>query len=369
MTAASHRIKITQGLRRAWFWTVAVEWPRIGHWPLFLALLQSFPAMAEVEEVEIKGRGALYYTDDVAIFSATRRLSLNADPTQPALDDSLMGQGADGVFEPALQMSRSFSNDYGTTRLQALGDGYVFMDHTRFTHGTLRLEANHAFNPDTALKLGYYWSPDLYLGENWVRQPVPLLGAPQAEAESGPRASEVLTSHILSVRADQALTRTVRLQLLGRYGQRRYQPPFAERDLDFWTVGPHLEWTFTPELKWLIGYHFERGLADGRAMPWLADDVSYDNNYVSTEVEYELPERYQVTLGLHYEANDWLSRQPADPRYGTTETVYQGEVLVSHDLTDRTRLFGGFQYSVRSINTGASSIQNINVSLGVESSF
>ena len=317
--------------------------------------------------IEATGRGSLYYTDDVAIFSATRRLSLNADPTQPALDDRLMGQGADGVFETALKLSRQFVSDYGTTRLDATGDGFIFMTKTQFTHGTLRLQARHEFTEETALNFTYYFSPDLYLGENLVRQPVPALDL--AESVTGLTAPEVLTSNILSLRLDQALTRDIELQLLGRYGLRDYDPAFAERDLYLWTLGPHVEWTVMPELKWLVGYHFERGLADGRHQPWLADDVSYDNNFVSTELEWEFIERYQLTLGLHYEFNDWLSHQAADERYGTYENIYQGAVLLRHDLNDATRLYGGVQYSYRTVNTDYSDITNVNVSMVVEVKF
>ena len=182
-------------------------------------------------------------------------------------------------------------------------------------------------------------------------------------------ASKSLTSHIVSLRLDQALTRDLELQVLGRYGLRDYDPQFAQRDLTLWTLGPHLTWTVMPGLDWTVGYHFERGLADGRSQPWLADDVSYDNDFVSTELEYEFIENTALTVGLHYEINDWLSRQELDPRYGTAETVWQGEVLLNHDLSEMTRLFGGVQYSRRSINTDAASINNINVALGLQLSF
>jgi hypothetical protein len=339
--------------------------PGLRLWPLLL--VSPVLGAADTGGVEATARGSLYYTDDVAIFSASRRLSLNADPTQPALDDRLMGQGADGVFETALKLSRQFSSHYGTTRLDVTGDGFIFMTQTRFTHGTLRVQARHEFTEETALNFTYYFSPDLYLGENLVRQPIPVRNL--AESDMGLNAPEVVTSHIVSLRLDQALTDDLVLQVLGRYGLRDYDPAFAERDLYLWTLGPHLEWAMTPELKWLVGYHFERGLADGRYQPWLADDVSYDNNFVSTELEYEFIESYQLSLGLHYEVNDWLSQQEADERYGTYENVYQGEVLVRHNLNDATRLYGGVQYSYRTVNTDSSDIANVNVSMGVEVKF
>lgn len=321
------------------------------------------------EDWQARAWSTFYYTDDVALFSASRRLSLNADPTQPALDDRLTGQGSDGVFEPGLKLSRNFRTDFGTTRLEASGDGYVYLTRTQFTHGTLRLQAQQAFTDTTALNLIYYYSPDLYLGENLVRQPGLLPAAAEPDAEAGPLAPEVLTSNIVSLRLDQSLTSTLGFQLLARYGSRRYDPAFAQRDLDFWTLGPHLSWKPLAELTWLVGYHFERGLADGRRQPWLADDVSYDNNFVSTELEYEFAERNRLTLGLHYELNDWLSRQARDARYGTCENVYQGEILLSYDFSALTRLYGGVQYSSRSINTDDPAITNLNVAFGIRMDF
>ena len=339
---------------------------------VMLSLWPGAPARAEANEAPPEGWqgkawGTLYYTDDVAIFSASRRLSLNADPTQPALDDRLTGQGADGVYETGLKLAKTVTSDYGTTRLEAIGDGYIFMTRTRFTHGTLRVQAKQSFTDATALNLSYYFSPDLYLGENVVRQPIPEQGNPAPDA--GPIAAEVLTSQVMALRLDQRVTPDVEVQLLGRFGLRRYDPQFAERDLNFWTVGPHLDWRLTSALKWLVGYHFERGIADGRYQPQLADDVSYDNHFVSTELEYAFAERYQLTLGLHYELNDWLSRQMDDPRYGTAESVYQGELMLSHTFSPRTRLYGGVQYSNRSVNTDAPAINNVNVALGMQLMF
>jgi len=35
--------------------------------------------------------------------------------------------------------------------------------------------------------------------------------------------------------------------LLGRYGMRRYNEAFSERNINFWTVGPHVDWQCGPE--------------------------------------------------------------------------------------------------------------------------
>jgi len=36
------------------------------------------------EDWSLEGKGTLFYTTDAGLFSATRRLSLDGDPTQPA---------------------------------------------------------------------------------------------------------------------------------------------------------------------------------------------------------------------------------------------------------------------------------------------
>ena len=51
-------------------------------------------------EVGFDTQGILFYTDDVGVFSATRRLSRDGDPTQPAIDTRLTDKGSDVVFEP-----------------------------------------------------------------------------------------------------------------------------------------------------------------------------------------------------------------------------------------------------------------------------
>lgn len=85
------------------------------------------PGRADVfDGLTVQGQGILFYTDDVGIFSATRRLSRDGDPTQPALDSRLANQGSDVVFEPQLDIAKSFSNIYGTTTIDIRGQGFIF---------------------------------------------------------------------------------------------------------------------------------------------------------------------------------------------------------------------------------------------------
>ena len=333
-------------------------------------LVAAWPALAN--DWALTSHGTLYYTDDVAIFSATRRLTLDADPTQPALDNRLTGQGADGVFEPMVKVARAWDTAYGTSTFDVQGQGFVFFNQARYNQGTVQFQARQDFSPRTSLLFRYYLAPDLYLGDNVVR--VPGLDAEGEGRNPGGEepfelAAERVTSQIGSLRVQQQLTEGLNLRLLGRYGTRRYAEKFAQRDLDLWTLGPHLEWRIAEPVKLVLGYHYERGTAVGQALPELADDVSYNNNYASTELEIELPEELTFIAALHYERNRWTSGIEADERYGSIETVWQGEAILMWRMTEASKLYGGVQHSSRSENISTVTIPNTNVALGIQVRF
>jgi hypothetical protein len=309
-------------------------------------------------EITLRGRGVLFYTDDVGIFSATRRLSRDGDPTQPAIDAQLANQGSDVVFEPDLTLSTSRNNRWGTLTLNAQGQGFMYTDHARFNHGTLRLEALQAFSPETKLRLRFYYAPDLFLGDNENRQP----GATGLT-------EEVVSSYIWSARLERNLTPEFEVRLLTRYGLRRYNADFEQRNTDFWTIGPHLEWRVAPRVKVGVSYHYERGLADGRNQPQLKDDVSYVNHYGSADVEVELTKRVSFAAGFHYERNNWTSGIPGDERQGAHENILQGDAVVYYRLADKARVGFGVQRSSRKQSFESSAVTNTNVGFGIEATF
>jgi len=70
---------------------------------LVMAIVASTaPCLAEWT---VSAQGTLFYIDDVGLFSATRRLNLHGDPTQPAIDTTLTGKGSDMVFEPDVNVT------------------------------------------------------------------------------------------------------------------------------------------------------------------------------------------------------------------------------------------------------------------------
>ena len=309
-------------------------------------------------EVTIEGTGILFYTDDVGIFSATRRLSRDGDPTQPAIDSALVNQGSDVIFEPDVAIGKAFSTSWGRTDLSVRGQGFLYTDHERFSHGTIRLQAVQSFDEATRVRLRYYYAPNLFLGENEDRQP----GAEGLVPET-------VTSHIWSARFERDLTPDLEVRLFVRYGQRRYNQAFAQRDTDFWTVGPHLEWRVTHRVKLGLSYHFERGLADGRNEPQFEDDVSYINHYVSADLDFELAERLSLMAAVHYERNNWTSEIVGDERRGAHENVIQGDLLLVRQITDQVRVFVGVQRSNRRESFESEGVKNTNVGIGINGTF
>jgi len=308
--------------------------------------------------LNVEGTGILFYTDDVGIFSATRRLSRDGDPTQPAIDSQLTHKGSDVIFEPRLDVGKSFANRYGTTTVNVLGQGFIFADNTRFNQGSLRIQGVHELNAENRIRLRFSYVPDQFLGDNEERK-----------SGTGQIVAEKVTSYIWSARLERAITPELEVRLLGRYGLRRYNENFSERNTNFWTVGPHVEWKFMPRVKLGLSYHYERGLAEGRNQPQFEDDVSYDNHYVSADVDVELLEGLTLLAAFHYERNNWTSSLPGDERNGAHENVFQGELILVRRMTESTRAFVGVQRSNRKESFESDHVKNTNVGFGLNMVF
>lgn len=88
-----------------------------------------------------------------------------------------------------------------------------------------------ALSSITRVKPRYYYAPDQFIGVN-------------EEHQSGRRGivDERLSSHIWSSRVFHNVTPDLSVQILGRFGLRRYSEAFSERNASFWTVGAHVGW-------------------------------------------------------------------------------------------------------------------------------
>lgn len=220
------------------------------------------------------------------------------------------------------------------------------------------LQAVQSFSPETRVRLRYSYAPDQFLGNNEDRRP----GAPGLVEED-------LTSHIWSARIERNVTPDLEVKLLGRFGLRRYNDAFEQRDTNFWTIGPHLEWRMSPRVKFGLGYHYERGLADGRNQPELEDDVSYINHYFTTDLDVELTEHLSLLMAAHYERNIWTSALAGDERNGAHEDIFQGELILVQQVAERVRIFAGFQRASRKQSFESEVIKNTNVGVGVQATF
>jgi hypothetical protein len=324
-----------------------------------LASLWLLPQPSPAEEGWfLEGQGTLFYTDDVGLFSASRRLSRDGDPTQPAIDSKLTDQGSDMVFEPLANVTRRSTNNLGRLDLNVQGQGFVFTENPEFNHGTIRLQAIQDLSSSTRVQGRFYYAPNQFLGNNEERQS----GQHQLAAER-------VTSYIWSTRLIHDVTPDLSLRLLGRYGLRRYNDAFSERNTNFWTIGPHVDWRVAKKIKLGLSYHYERGLAQGRNQPQFEDDTSYINHYLSADVDVELTERLSLLTAFHFEHNIWTSSLAGDERNGAYENVYQGEMILTYRQTDSIQGFGQAQRSSRKESFESSSIKDTNVGIGLSAQF
>ena len=192
-----------------------------------------FPGMGGAEW-SLRGEGKVFYTNDVALFSASRRLDRLQDPTQPILDGDLAKQGDDMVFEPVAEVGKSFSLLGRKMEFSIKGQGFVYTDNPRFNHGTLGVTDTVHLSSATQLLLRYYYSPDLFLGKNEVRPLAEPGGDPPRDKD------ENVTTHFGMALLSQRVRENLTVFLLGRYGIRRYNDAFQQRDMDFWTIGSHM---------------------------------------------------------------------------------------------------------------------------------
>ncbi len=325
----------------------------------FLLFLINVSPSPTYGEWLIMGETGVFYTDDAALFSGTRRLTRNQDPTQPVIDGFLAEQGEDIVLEGMAQIGRRFSLGGRTTQVGIRAQGFFFTDHTEFNHGSLGLQATHDLTPQTQVFVRYFWGPNLFLGENEER--------PLEESGTGPPslADEELTTHYWAGGIGQDIPgiEDLKLILFGRYGMREYDKPFTHRDTNFWTIGTHVEFAATPMVDLALGYHYERGLADGRNEPDLRDDLSYYNHFVTGELELEVTEYLNLQMAIHYEFNGWTTGFNEDERHGEHENIVQGDLVVQYRHTETLTLTAGFQgaYRKESFEEG---LRNLNAWVG-----
>jgi hypothetical protein len=316
-----------------------------------LLLLIGFHAKAEWSG---EANSHMFYTDDVALFSVSQRLSLKDDPTQPMVDRP--GQGGDFVYEPGFDLHWITLNHFGEFQVNASAAAYVFFERTQFNHGLFEIQAVQEFKTGTKLAFAYNVIPDLFLGQNEFM----LRNGGLIEQD------EALANHFWTLHLDQTVNDKLTLRLLSRYGIRRYDAPFQHRDTNFWTLGPHIEWEILPNVELLTGYHYERGSASQHKASHFPDDVSYVNHYASAELKVNFAPKWTAMLIFDFEKNDFTTRTRIDDHYGAAESVYQGELELLYELTEKAVLTMGWQHGQRRLNTEDITIRNNNIWVGID---
>ncbi|MDR4465544.1 MAG: hypothetical protein MRJ66_14860, partial [Nitrospira sp.] len=135
----------------------------------FLLAIFSLGGLSEaLAEWSVTASGNVFYTDDVALFSATRRSGLDGDPSQPVLDVTRTGLGSDMVFEPGFLIANSITTGLGRTDFSIKPQGFIFAVNPEWSQASVALEVLHSFTPNTALRVRYFVAPDQLLGNSEV---------------------------------------------------------------------------------------------------------------------------------------------------------------------------------------------------------
>jgi hypothetical protein len=296
------------------------------------------------------------YTNDVFQFSAARRLALSEDPSQPTVTP--LDRPQDMIWEPSLESIRTSASPFGQTELSIRGVGSIYTDHPIFNHGNYYLRLAQTLGPDTTLRLRYRYNPNLFLGPNFSRQtPTPTIQ------------EERVTSHAWRLEIDRRLATSWMATLIARYGLRLYNPAFAERDTRLWSLGPGIAWQARPWATVMLAYLYERGLADGRNQPQLADDISYRQHFISASNELQLPARLSLKLEYIFRVTDFTTVLAGDPNRGRVDYTHQGIAELRYQLTRATLVTLGYQKTERSSNRATAGFNTTNVSAGVRYAF
>lgn len=322
---------------------------------LLTASVLLLPAGAAAADWSAIAESKVFYTNDVFVFSAARRLAVHEDPTQPTKVET--GKPQDAVWEPSLEVARK-SSGHLPTEVSFKGQGFIYTNNPIFNHGTYRLQVKQALAPDTSLLLRYRYSPNLFLG-------------PNNERRSGQRLveEERVTSHVWRAELERWLSPEWGATLVGRYGLRFFNEPFAERDLHFWTLGPQVHYRPNDRLAFTLSYLYERGLADGGRQPQFNDDTSYQNHFVSLLTQVRVTDPVTLVLTYAYQRNDYTSSFTADSNYGRQDNTQQGIAEVRYALTDRATLSVGVQRTQRDSNRSAAAFEDTNAWLGAQYRF
>ena len=296
------------------------------------------------------------YTDNVSELSATRRLALSEDPSQPAVVP--LRNPKDVVWEPSIDVRHRSQNGLGPAEISLKAAGFIYTDHAIFNHGNYRLQVRQALSSDTSVLLRYRYVPNLFLGPNTERR----TGLRLLEEER-------VTSHIWRTQVEHRFSERWSATMIGRYGIRIFNDVFAERDTKFWTLGPQIEVAVMPRLTVTVAYLYERGAADGRDEVQFKDDVSYHQHFASIGATIDLGRGFAVDVGYAYRRKEFTSKIVGDSNRGVVDSTHLGTADLRYQLSHAAMLILEFQRAQRSSTALDRDFFNTNMSLGIQYRF
>ncbi len=296
------------------------------------------------------------YTDNVSELSATRRLALSEDPSQPTIVPLKNPQ--DVVWEPSIDVRHKSDTRVGPTEVSVKAAGFIYTDHSIFNHGNYRLQVKQALSPDTSVLLRYRYVPNLFLGPNTERR----TGSRLLEEER-------VTSHVWRTQVEHKFTDQWTATLVGRYGLRMFNDVFAQRDTRFWTLGPQVEFAVSPRVTLTVAYLYERGTADGREEIQFRDDVSYRQHFVSIGTTIGLGHGWFLDLGYAYRRKEFTSEIVGDSNRGVIDSTHVGTADLRCQLSAAAAVILEFQRAQRTSTSATRDFFNTNTSLGIQYRF
>ena len=99
---------------------------------LSMFLLYAAPSNAEWSATT---EAKMLFTDNVYELSASRRLALSEDPSQPVRVS--LDKPSDVVWQPTIDLRRASSTRAGLTELSFKADGFLYTNNPLFNHGPL----------------------------------------------------------------------------------------------------------------------------------------------------------------------------------------------------------------------------------------
>jgi len=297
----------------------------------FLALV-CFPCNVMAEWSAI-AESKVSYTDNVANFSAARRLKFSEDPSQPT---GIATQLSDVIWDPSLDVRRSSSSTLGPNELSVKAQGFIFTNNPIFDHGDYRLQFKQGLSSDTSLLLRYRNVPNQFLGPNFERR-----------TGNNLIQEERVSSHTWRSELEHRVNESWTLTLIGRYGLRSYNDAFAERDTKLWTIGSQVGYVVNPRMAVSLGYLYERGLADGRGNTQFNDDVSYRLHVISAGTDLTLIESLSLHMAYIYRRKDFTSGLLGDTHLNRHDDSHQGMAEFRYRLNSATILSASYQRTQR----------------------